>query len=101
MIKQLKDHVIIKSPFCGEIHEILAGREYSPNIAIAFDIGPTKAHYHNGFDEIYFVVGGSITLKLYNPSNAQTTVHLLAENELCVITVPEFDLNDEVISNHL
>ena len=45
-----------------KIHEILIGAEYFVKVAIALDVLPTKAHYHKSFDEIYFVLDGSINL---------------------------------------
>ena len=116
--KLLKDHVIIKSPFCGELREVLPGQEYSPDIAIAMDISPTTAHYHIGFDEIYFVLDGELLLQFYDPASGEITEQELAANELCVIskgihhkvaeasasnrlcviTVPRFDASDEHLS---
>ena len=86
IVKLLQDHVIKASPFCGPIHEILRGAENSPNIAMAFDIGRTGAHYHESFDEIYLVLDGWIDLRLYDAAIAQTSTHHLEANELCVIT---------------
>lgn len=121
IFKFLTDHVVKTSPTCGGIHEVLRGTEYSPNVAIAFDIGATTPHYHNTFDEIYFVIDGEIDLRLHDPATAQTTVHHLEANELCVITkgihheitsassknrlavitVPRFDVSDEHLSDVL
>ncbi|MBI5571117.1 MAG: cupin domain-containing protein [Desulfomonile tiedjei] len=116
LVKHLSDHVVKESPFCGEIREILIGNEYpSLNIAVAVDIKPTTAHYHNNFEEIYFVLDGALHLKLYDPrANKIWTEHLsenelcviprgthhkvneaTAENRLCVITVPRFNEEDE------
>lgn len=112
--KLLKDHIVKQTP-CGEIHEILLGSEYSPDIAIAPNIGPTKAHYHTGFDEVYFVLDGDLVLQLYDPESGGSTEQKLGANELCVITkgihhkitksstknrlcvitVPRFDASDE------
>jgi mannose-6-phosphate isomerase-like protein (cupin superfamily) len=74
------------SPFCGQHHDLLTGAEYSPDIALFIDIEATTAHYHNNFDEVYFVVSGAITLKLYDPATKETTTQVLKENDLCVIT---------------
>ena len=117
--KLMKDHIIKQTPTCGELREILPGSEYSPDIAIALDIIPTIAHYHKGFDEIYFVLDGDLVLRLYDPVSSETTDQELTANELCVITkgihhkvtksstknrlciitVPRFDANDEHPSN--
>jgi len=113
--KLMEDHIIKQTPFCGELHEILHGSEFSPNIAVALDIQPTTAHFHDGFDEIYFVLDGDLILQLYEPASGETTEQKLSANELCVIrrgvhhkiteaspknrlcviTVPKFDGNDE------
>jgi mannose-6-phosphate isomerase-like protein (cupin superfamily) len=119
--KLVKDHIVQQTPTCGEIREILPGSEYSPNIALALDIRPTKAHYHRGFDEVYFVLDGDLVLHLYDPGSGETTAQTLAANELCVITkgihhkitrssahnrlcvitVPRFDASDEHFSEVL
>jgi mannose-6-phosphate isomerase-like protein (cupin superfamily) len=66
IVKLLKDHHLKESPTCGELREILTAADYSQaNVAIALDIKPTKAHYHEKFDEIYFMLDGSISLKFY------------------------------------
>lgn len=118
MITKLKkDHIVRQTPTCGEIWEILQG-EYSPGIAVAMNIGQTKAHYHTKFDEIYLVLDGDLTLNLYDPETGKTTEQKLTSNELCVITkkihhkiieasgnnrlcvitVPGFDVRDEHLS---
>lgn len=120
MIIKLKKHCNVKqSPYCGEIREILSSAEYSPDIALAINIKPTTAHFHLGFDEIYFVLDGFITLKLYNSETKEIMEQQLESNELCVITkgihhrivkaspenrlclitVPGFDPTDEHLSD--
>ena len=86
-IKLNCDHKIIETDTCGQIREILSGGEH-PNLdlALAIDIHPTKAHVHNTFDEIYFVLDGSITLKTFDPSNGARVEHQLQANELCLIS---------------
>jgi mannose-6-phosphate isomerase-like protein (cupin superfamily) len=119
--KLMKDHDVVHTPNCGELREILTGAEYSPSIAIAIDIRPTTAHFHRGFDEIYFVLDGDLVLQTYDPDSGKTTERKLAANELCVVTkgvhhgitaasaknrlcviaVPAFDPADEHISDIL
>ena len=121
ILKLAADHVIKQSPTCGEIHEILRHGEYSPTIALALNIGPTTPHYHLTYDETYFVLDGTLELKLHDPSTNTTSTHKLEANELCVITkgihhqvihaspanrlcvisVPAFDLADEHLSDKL
>lgn len=120
IVKRLEDHLIKQSPTCGEIREILSGAEFSPNIAIAINIGITTAHYHLTFDEIYFVLDGSLKLRLFDPTTGiDSDVQLLpgelciivkgihhqvveasTPNRLCVITVPQFQASDENLSDH-
>jgi mannose-6-phosphate isomerase-like protein (cupin superfamily) len=113
--KLLSDHVVKTSPFCGAIHEILTGAEYSPSLALAIDIRETVPHFHKTFDEVYFVLDGEISLALHDPATGKTTEQRLGADELCVITkgvhhkvvrssaknrlcvicVPHFDPSDE------
>mgnify|MGYP005846395219 CR=1 FL=1 len=115
--KKLADHVVKMSPTCGEIHEILRGEEFNPNIALAINIGPTTAHFHTGFDEIYLVLDGHLLLHTFDPACGERSAvrlepgelcvitrgihHQVVEaspvNRLCVITTPRFHLDDEHI----
>jgi mannose-6-phosphate isomerase-like protein (cupin superfamily) len=121
ILRHLADHIVKTSPTCGAIHEILRDGECSPNLALAFNIGRTVPHYHTTFDEIYFVLDGTIDLRLHDPASALTTVHRLEANEVCVITrgihheilsaspanrlavitSPRFDMSDEHASEVL
>lgn len=74
IVKKTKDHIVKTNPLCGEIREILR-EEYEPmSIAIAKDIDPTTAHYHESFDEIYFLLDGTMALKIYDPQKGTTQV---------------------------
>src|SRR5690242_2660539 len=87
LTKKQTDHITHHNPLCGTITSILSAQDYEPlDIAIAIDIRPTHGHYHNKFDEIYFVLDGTLTLKLYDPQTEQFQVITLSANELCVIT---------------
>jgi mannose-6-phosphate isomerase-like protein (cupin superfamily) len=119
--KLAKDHTVVLTETCGPIHEILTGDAYSPNIAMVFDIQKTRAHYHEGFDEIYFVLDGELLLRLYDPATDRITEQVLRANELCVInrgvhhvvvsatkpnrlcviTMPRFDATDEHLSDRI
>jgi mannose-6-phosphate isomerase-like protein (cupin superfamily) len=122
IVRLYKDHLVKESPTCGELREILIGNDYPfLNVAIAQDIEPTKAHYHKQFDEIYFVLDGSMTLKLFDPATEKIWTQKLGANELCVIskgihhelteaseknrlcviTVPGFDASDEHLSDKI
>lgn len=72
LTKKLADHVVVHSPFCGEIREILLGSDYDKlGIAVAVDIKPTTAHFHKTFDEIYFVLDGELELEFFDPGIRQ------------------------------
>jgi mannose-6-phosphate isomerase-like protein (cupin superfamily) len=122
IVKLFKDHLVKQSPTCGELREILIGNDYPfLNIAVAQDIKPTIAHYHKEFDEIYFVLDGSMNLKFYDPVTEKVWTQKLAADELCVIgkgihhkvteasdrnrlciiTVPRFDGSDEHLSDKI
>ena len=85
VVKLLRDHVPAHSPFCGALLEILRGSEFAPNIAVLLNVGRTTAHYHENFDEVYFMLEGSITLRLFDAQAASLTEHTLGKLELCVI----------------
>ncbi len=116
LTKKLADHIIVHSPFCGEIREILAGSDYAKlGVAVAIDIKPTTAHFHRTFDEIYFVLDGELELEFYDPESDKTWTESLSANELtivskgihhkvlrateknrlCVISAPPFHADDE------
>src|SRR5262245_38765848 len=122
LVRKVADHLVKQSPWCGEIREILGRVAYGPlSIAIALDIKPTKAHFHRKFDEIYFVLDGSLTLRLHDPVGDKTWTETLKANELvvinkglhhgiveasaanrlCVICTPPFDAGDETSSDRI
>jgi mannose-6-phosphate isomerase-like protein (cupin superfamily) len=87
IVKEVEKHLVVHSPFCGEIREILKNDDYPPlGIAVAINIGVTHAHYHLTFDEIYFVLDGELTIRTYNPTTGAIALNHLKANELCVIT---------------
>src|SRR5207245_2888721 len=87
LVRRIADHRVKQSPWCGEIREILTRAVYeSLSVAIALDIEPTRAHFHRGFDEIYFVLEGSLMLQLHDPATRQTWSESLQPNELLVIS---------------
>jgi mannose-6-phosphate isomerase-like protein (cupin superfamily) len=122
IVKHVADHQVKHSPWCGEIREILERRDYGPlSVALAVDIQPTRAHFHRTFDEIYFVLDGSIELRLSDTATGKTWTEKLAANELfviskglhhgivaaspsnrlCVICTPPFDPQDETTSDRI
>jgi mannose-6-phosphate isomerase-like protein (cupin superfamily) len=121
IVKHVSDHLVKNSPTCGEIREILRGEEFSPNIALAINIGITTAHYHLTFDEIYLVLDGFLRFGLFDPSTEEKSevvlgpgelcvitkgihhkvIEAASPNRLCIITTPHFQLTDEHISDRL
>jgi hypothetical protein len=64
LVKLVADMVKTQTVTGGEVDMILGSVDYSKlNVAICPNIKPTIAHYHPGFDEIYFVLGGWIHIK--------------------------------------
>jgi mannose-6-phosphate isomerase-like protein (cupin superfamily) len=49
------------------------------------NIKATQAHFHLGFEEIYFVLDGCIMLALYDPGTDKFSEYLLEAHELMVI----------------
>ena len=122
IIKKLDDHRVIPTETCGDFVEILRNGEYEKlDLGIVRNIAPTKGHYHERSDEIYFVLDGEITVSLFDPRDkTRRTVRLTANelcaikvgthhkvsaasnvNRICVITVPKWDEEDEHLSEIL
>jgi len=120
MLRKRAHHHIKMSPICGEIIEVLSSRDYPRlDIAVVQNIRTTKPHFHLGFEEIYFVLDGCITLGLYDPCTDKFSEHLLeshelmviqpnihhkviaasSQNRLIVVSVPGFNPNDEHVSD--
>ena len=116
-----RDHVHVKSPFCGDLIEVLRGRSAIPDLAVLVDVKGTTAHFHRGFDEVYLAMEGSFTLRLFDPGASRESEHTIGRHEacviprgvhhqimqasmtnrLCVICVPHFDPGDEIPSDVL
>lgn len=87
LIKHASDQIIVDSPTCGEVRNILTiSDKYPLGIAICIDIKPTEGHYHLTFDETYFVLDGVMSLEIYDPKTGKKEVYPLKANELCVVT---------------
>jgi hypothetical protein len=62
IIKRERDHALIESPMCGMLREIIRAEDgVAVNIAVLNNIGETKGHYHETFDELYFMLDGCPT----------------------------------------
>jgi mannose-6-phosphate isomerase-like protein (cupin superfamily) len=85
LVKLIADIVKTQTFTCGEVDMIVSSADYSKlNVAICPNIKPTIAHYHPGFDEIYFVLDGWIHVKTYDPSQQRYAEQRLSENELAL-----------------
>ena len=86
-VKKVSDHNIINTPTCGQLREVLRNGEFEAfDLAIAENIGPTRAHFHREFDEIYFVLDGNITIQTFDPASGVRSEQSLNANELCILT---------------
>lgn len=115
IVKRQRDHIHIQTTTCGALVEVLSGADATPTIALVRDIRVTVPHYHADFEEVYFVLDGTMTVRLYEPESRQMSDLELRKHELCVIprgvhhqvvrssyenllcalSVPQFDRNDE------
>lgn len=116
LIKYLKNHVVIDSPTCGSVHEVITNTDGNPyGLAISENIKETHAHFHRTFEETYFLLDGELEVKIYEPETERlSTVHLKANelmvipkgvhhkvvngsemNRLCIISFPPFHGDDE------
>ncbi|HWH68629.1 MAG TPA: hypothetical protein VNT26_04555 [Candidatus Sulfotelmatobacter sp.] len=87
IVRKLADQQVIQNPLCGTIQQVLPSGPYPPlSIVLAFlKAEGTTAHFHKGFDELYFVLDGMLKLKFHDPVRNQTWEETLGPNELCVI----------------
>ena len=112
------EHNHVKSQFCGDLIEIVREDPSCPDVAVLTDVTHTVAHYHLGFDEVYFVLDGALNVRLCDPATGKISNHVLSEHEaciiprgvhhqitsatqhnrLCVLCIPHFDRNDETAS---
>jgi len=115
IVKRQRDQIHIQSSTCGALFEVLSGPDVTPTIAMVRDIRVTVPHYHREFEELYFVLEGTLTIRLYEPdiermSDVELRKHELCviprgvhhqvirssyENLLCALSVPHFDKDDE------
>ena len=114
--KKYDQHNILESPYAREMREIISSEEYEKaGVAIAVDLEQMEAHYHNTFDELYFVLEGNLKFEFYDPKIEKTWVQDLEPNEtvivskgihhkilkasehnrLFVVSIPPYDPDDE------
>lgn len=86
VIKKKKDHIEVQSPFCGRIIVVSTPQDNPKvDIALAINIRPTTAHFHERFEETYMVLDGWLVLQLFDPKTEQISTVKLEANELAMI----------------
>ncbi len=84
--KKYEVHNILDSPYAKEMREIISGSEYeNAAVAIAVDLEQMDAHYHNTFDEIFFVLDGDMKFEFYDPEDEKVWTEELSLNETIIV----------------
>ena len=84
--KKYEEHNILDSPYAKEMREIISGSEYeNVAVAIAVDLEQMDAHYHNTFDEIFFVLDGNMKFEFYDPKDGRVWTDELSLNETIIV----------------
>lgn len=66
--KKYEQHNFVLYPYAKEMREVINGDEYkNAAVATAVDLEQMEEHYHNTFDEIYFVLEGSMKFEFNDP----------------------------------
>jgi len=120
--KKYSEHNVLDSPYCREMREIINSNEYEKaGVAIAVDLEQMDAHYHKTFDQIFFVLDGDLKFKFYDPQNGNTwtvesslndlvivkegihhnVLRASEHNRLLVVSIPQYDPDDENPSDQI
>ena len=120
--KKYTEHNVLDSPYAREMREIINSSEYEKaSMAIAVDLEQMDAHYHKTFDQIFFVLEGDMKFEFYDPANGnvwtvESSVNDLVivkkgihhkvlraseHNRLLVISIPQYDPDDENPSDEI
>ncbi len=120
--KKYTEHNVLDSPYAREMREIINSSEYEKaSMAIAVDLEQMDAHYHKTFDQIFFVLEGDMKFEFYDPQNGniwtvESSVNDLVivkkgihhkvlraseHNRLLVISIPQYDPDDENPSDEI
>ena len=84
--KKYSEHNVLDSPYAREMREILNSSEYDKAaVAVAVDLEQMDAHYHETFDEIFYVLDGDIKFEFYDPDNGNIWTEGLSGDELLVV----------------
>jgi len=85
--KKYSDHTVLDCPYAKEMREIISSEEYDKaGVAIAVDLEHMDAHYHNTFDEVYFVLEGNLKFQFYDPNTGKTWIENLEPNETVIVS---------------
>ena len=120
--KKYTEHNVLDSPYAREMREIINSSEYEKaSMTIAVDLEQMDAHYHKTFDQIFFVLEGDMKFEFYDPANGnvwtvESSVNDLVivkegihhkvlraseHNRLLVISIPQYDPDDENPSDEI
>ncbi len=84
--KKYDEHNVLESPYAREMREIISSSEYEKaGVAIAVDLEQMEAHYHNTFDEIFFVLDGEMKFEFYDPKDTRVWTEELSLNETIIV----------------
>lgn len=84
--KKYSDHNVLDSLYAREMREIIGANEYEKaGVAIAVDLEQMDAHYHNTFDEIFFVLDGDMKFEFYDPKTEKIWIEELTLNETIIV----------------
>lgn len=79
------DHLHLDTP-CGPLTEIFGTAKPVPvSIALLENIRTTEPHYHRELEEVYFVLEGTVGVRLYDSETGEATDVKLSQYEACVI----------------
>ena len=84
--KKTQDHVLYDCDYAREMRQILSPSEYDKaGLALGVDLGPMNSHYHKTFDEIFYVLEGSMNCKFYDPESGKTWSEELSSGDVLVV----------------
>lgn len=84
--KKLQEHVLYDCDYAREMRQILSPSEYDKaGLALAVDLGQMNSHYHKTFDEIFYVLEGSMNCKFYDPESKKTWSEELSSGDVLVV----------------
>ena len=107
-----KDLKITKSNSCGIIREYLLEDRSPVSVSVAENIKETKPHYHKKTTETYWLLKGSITVKVndkdiielkkedclvISPMERHQIIKASKRNKLVAICTPLWSAEDEII----